>query len=63
MADSPAVAAFQSPDNEMGDRGILSVQYPFTAANHLKFALTPWTIGFFLAPYIKKSELSLFSNR
>lgn len=63
MTDPPTVCTFQSPDNQMDDRGILSSQYPFTAADHLKSAFTPWTMGFFPAPYIKKSELSLRSNR
>ena len=63
MADPSAASAFQSPYNQMGDRGVLSSQYPFTAADHLKSTFTPWTMGFFPAPHIKKSELSLRSNR
>ena len=63
MADPSVASAFQSPDDQMWDRGILFSQYPFTAANYLKSAFTPWTMGFFPAPHIKKSELSLRSNR
>lgn len=63
MADPSTAGAFHPPDDQMGDRGILSVQDPFTAADHLKSAFTPWTTGLLPAPYIKKSELSLRSNR
>lgn len=59
MADLPAVVTFQPSDDEMGDRRILSAQYPFTAADHLKTTLTPWTMGFFPAPHIKKIRVFL----
>lgn len=56
MTDPPTVSAFQPSDNQIGDRGIPSSQDPFTAADHLKFAFTPWTVGFLPAPYIKNQS-------
>lgn len=63
VTDSATILAFQSSDDQMDLGSVLAIENPRPAATDLKAAFTPRTTGYFPAPYIKKSELLLRSNR